>query len=112
MISRSKISLNRILFPTSSLEAFFKFSAEMDLHKVELRNDLQGIGIIDPYSPKQVKELSQKYEIKIRTINALQKFNLGAVLPEVLAELKELISLCVALAVRRSCWFPTMTQRI
>ena len=97
MIRRSTISLNRILFPTASLEEFFKLSAEMDLHKVELRNDLPGMGIIDPYSAKQVKGLSQKYDIKIRTINALQKFNLGAVLPEVWKELKELIRLCVTI---------------
>ncbi len=97
MLSRSRISLNRILFPSASLEDFFKFSADMDLHKVELRNDLPGIGIIDPYSPEQVKGLSQKYAIKIQTINALQKFNLGAVLPEVLQELKGLIRLSVAI---------------
>jgi 2-keto-myo-inositol isomerase len=97
MISRSKISLNRILLPSVSLEEFFKLSADMGLNKVELRNDLAGIGIIAPYSPEQVKGLSAKYNIKILTINALQKFNLGGVLPEILAELKELIRLCVAI---------------
>ena len=97
MISKSKIGLNRILFPTASLEEFFKLSSHMGLHKVELRNDLPGAGIIEPYSPEQVKGLSQKYNIKIITINALQKFNLGIVFPEVLEELKELIRLSVAI---------------
>ena len=69
----------------------------MGLGKVELRNDLGDIGIIDPYSPRQVKRLSEKYGVKILTINALQKFNLGAVLPEVLQELKGLIHLAVAI---------------
>jgi 2-keto-myo-inositol isomerase len=82
-----------MLFPVASLEEFFKLSTDMGLNKVELRNDLPGIGIIDPYSPKQIKDISQKYNIQILTINALQKFNLGAVFPNALAELKQLIRL-------------------
>jgi 2-keto-myo-inositol isomerase len=97
MIRRSKISLNRILFPDSSLEEFFKTTSDMGLNKVELRNDLPEIGIIDAYTPEQVKDFSEKYDIEILTINALQKFNLGAVLPAALEELKELIKLAVAI---------------
>ena len=97
MIHRSNFSLNRVLFPDSSLEEFFKTISDMGLNKVELRNDLPEMGIIDNYSPEQVKGLSEKYDIKILTINALQKFNLGAVLPKALAELKELIKLAVAI---------------
>jgi len=97
MINRSRISLNRILFPAGSLEEFFKLSSDMGLSKIELRNDLEGLGIIDPYSPQQVKLFSEKYDIGILTINALQKFNLGAVLPKVLEQLKELIRLSVAI---------------
>ena len=97
MIDRSQISLNRILFPNLSLEELFKTISDMGLRKVELRNDLPETGITDPYSPEEVKGLSERYGIKILTINALQKFNLGAVLPEALAELKELIKLAVAI---------------
>ncbi len=97
MIDRSHISLNRILFPAASLEEFFRFTSELGLNKIELRNDLPGKGIIDDYSPEQVKRLSEKYGITICTINALQKFNLGRILPDVLAELRELISLAVAI---------------
>ena len=97
MITRSRISLNRILSPGVSLEEFFKLCSELGLHKVELRNDLSGTGIIDSYSPKQIKGLSEKYDIKVLTINALQKFNLAAVFQEVLKELKELIDLAVTI---------------
>jgi 2-keto-myo-inositol isomerase len=107
MISKSKIGLNRILFPTANLEEFFKLSSHMGLIKIELRNDLPGAGIIAPYSPEQVKELSEKYNIKILTINALQKFNLGAVLPEVLQELKEMIRLAVAIDCEAIVLVPT-----
>ena len=97
MISKSKFSLNRILFPGGSLEEFFRLCSDIGLSKIELRNDLEGIGIIEPYAPQQVKLFSEKYGIQILTINALQKFNLGAVLPMVLQELKELIRLAVAI---------------
>jgi 2-keto-myo-inositol isomerase len=96
-ISRSNIGLNRILFPDATLEEFFQFSSDMGLHKIELRNDLPGKGIIDACSPNQAKALSEKYEIRIITINALQKFNLGAVLPDALQELKGLIDLAGAI---------------
>ena len=107
MISKSKIGLNRILFPNANLEEFFKLSSQMGLIKIELRNDLPGTGIIAPYSPEQVKGLSEKYNIKILTINALQKFNLGAVLPEVWQELKEMIRLAVAIDCEAIVLVPT-----
>ncbi|MEN3190249.1 MAG: TIM barrel protein [Atribacterota bacterium] len=95
MIERSRIGLNRIIYPSLNLEDFFKFTADLGLSKVELRNDLPGKGIIDSYSPEQVKDLSKKYGIEILTINALQKFNLGKFLPQLIRELKELINLCL-----------------
>ncbi len=81
MIERSRICLNRIIYPDLNLEDFFKFTADLGLNKVELRNDLPGKGIIDTYFPEQIKDLSKNYAIEILTINALQKFNLGEVLP-------------------------------
>ena len=61
---------------------FFKFAKDLDLNKIELRNDLPGGEIIDGYPHEQLKELSKKYGMEILTINALQKFNLAAMLPE------------------------------
>lgn len=87
MIERSRIGLNRIIYPSLNLADFFKFTADLGLSKVELRNDLPGKGIIDSYSPEQVKDLSKKYGIEILTINALQKFNLGKFLPRLIKEI-------------------------
>jgi len=98
MISRSTISLNRILFPALALEEFFKICSNLGLHKVELRNDLPGRGSIDSLLPKQVVALSEKYRIKILTINAQKKFNLDAVFHNVLKEITELIGLASAIA--------------
>jgi len=97
MIKRSKIGLNRIIYPKLKLEDFFKFAKDLELNKIELRNDLPGGKIIDGYTPGQVKELSKKYGVKILTINALQKFNLGAILPETIEELKKLINFSLSI---------------
>ena len=97
MIKRSKISLNRIVYPKLKLENFFKFAKDLKLNKIELRNDLPGGKIIDGYTPGQLKELSKKYGVEILTINALQKFNLAAILPETLKELKKLINLSLSI---------------
>lgn len=97
MIKRSKISLNRIIYPNLKLEDFFKFTIDLRLNKIELRNDLPGGKIIDSYTPGQLEELSKKYEVEILTINALQKFNLSAILPETIKELKKLINLSLSI---------------
>jgi len=97
MIKRSRISLNRIIYPKLKLEDFFKFVKDLGLNKIELRNDLSGGKIIDGYTPGQLKELSLKYGVEILTINALQKFNLAAILPEIIKEVKKLINLSLSI---------------
>lgn len=97
MIKRTRFSLNRIIYPKLKLEDFFKFAKDLDLNKIELRNDLPGGEVTDGYSHEQFKELSKKYEIEILTINALQKFNLAAILPETIKELKKLINLSLSI---------------
>ena len=97
MIKRTRFSLNRIIYPKLKLEDFFKFAKDLDLNKIELRNDLPGGEITDGYSHEQLQELSKKYEIEILTINALQKFNLAAILPETIKELKKLINLSLSI---------------
>ena len=97
MIKRSKISLNRIIYPKLKLKDFFKFAKDLDLNKIEIRNDLPGGKIINGYTPGQLKELSKEYGVEILTINALQKFNLGVILPETIQELKKLINLSLSI---------------
>ena len=97
MMERSRFSLNRIIYPDLNLEDFFKFTADLGLNKVELRNDLPGKGVIDTYSPEEIKDLLKKYGIEILAINALQKFNLGVVLQQAIKELKELINLSLSI---------------
>jgi len=56
MINRSRISLNRIIYPKLKLKDFFKFVKDLGLNKIELRNDLPGGKIINGYTPGQLKE--------------------------------------------------------
>ncbi len=99
MPDKSRFALNRIIYPKAKLEDFFQLAADLGLHKVELRNDLEGPhdltdrGIIDDYEPEQVRELLDYYSLKVLAINALQKFNLASFLSKLTEELKELIAL-------------------
>jgi 2-keto-myo-inositol isomerase len=97
---REKISLNRIICPRLELESFFQFAYDLNVCKVELRNDLPGEKIIDGYASEQVQELSSKYGIQIITINALQHFNLGTMLPQVVEELQTLVTLSTSIGCR------------
>jgi 2-keto-myo-inositol isomerase len=64
---------------------------------VELRNDLPGGQIIDNLSTKQVSALAAKYQIRILTINAVQKFNLGGVLDDVYSDVQKVIDTASAI---------------
>ncbi|MEA2022277.1 MAG: TIM barrel protein [Candidatus Caldatribacteriota bacterium] len=97
MIERSRIGLNRIIYPKIGLEEFFKFTKDLGLNKIELRNDLPGGKIIDDYNPEEIKRLSEKYGVELLSINALQKFNLGLILSETMKELKKIIDLSLTI---------------
>jgi 2-keto-myo-inositol isomerase len=91
MLDKSRFSLNRIIYPTLNLEDFFKLTTELGLSKVELRNDLPGGKILDNFSAKEVTALAERYGIQIITINAIQHFNLGALLEQVYANVKDML---------------------
>lgn len=93
MIPKENFVLNRILAPHLPLKEFIKLARTVDVFKIELRNDLPGVGIIDSYTPKEVKILCQDAGISILTINAVQKFNLSAMRKGVIEELKRLLDL-------------------
>tara|TARA_Y100000590_G_C15491274_1_gene927839 strand:- start:58 stop:879 length:822 start_codon:yes stop_codon:yes gene_type:complete len=75
MINKEIFSLNHILSPNLLIEDFIKLVKNIDLKYVEIRNDLPNINLQDQI-PEKIRELSIKNNIKILTINALQKFNI------------------------------------
>lgn len=90
-IDRSRFCLNRNISPSLDLENFFKLSRDVGLTAVELRNDLPGGSLLDDISPEQVSALADDYQVRILTINAVQKFNLVAVLDDVYSDVQALI---------------------
>ncbi len=97
MIEKNRFAVNRIACPSLGLEDFFRFTADLGLSKVEIRNDLPGGAAIDGMLPAKAAELAQRHGIRILSINALQKFNLGAVLEKNKAELESLLDLAAGL---------------
>jgi 2-keto-myo-inositol isomerase len=97
MLDRSRISLNRSICPGVNLEDFFKLAAELEVSKVELRNDLPDRGIIDRYASEHVRKLAAQYKIQIIAINAIQNFNVGSLLPMLLEQLQELAQLATTI---------------
>jgi len=97
MIERKRFALNRIACPSLGLEDFFKFTADLGLSKVELRNDLPGGAVIDGMPPASAAELAQRHGVSIISVNALQKFNLKAVEAKNQADLEKLLELAAAL---------------
>ena len=111
MIEKSRFALNRIACPSLGLEDFFRFTADLGLSKVEVRNDLPGRAVIDGLPPAEAAELAQRHDIRILSINALQKFNLKAVQANNQAELEKLLELAAALRCTAIVLCPTMTGR-
>ncbi|RQW04888.1 inosose isomerase, partial [candidate division KSB1 bacterium] len=96
-IDRSRFCLNRIIYPGLDLEKFFMLTKELGLSSVELRNDLPGEQILDGMAPEEAKALADTHGIRILTINAVQHFNLGAVLDTVCANVKTMLKTAAAI---------------
>jgi 2-keto-myo-inositol isomerase len=97
MIEKKRFALNRIACPSLRLEDFFKFTADLGLSKVEIRNDLPGGAVVDGMPAAQAAELAQRHGISILSINALQKFNLKSVQSKSQADLEKMLELAAAL---------------
>jgi len=97
MIEKNRFALNRIVCPSLGLEDFFRFTADLGLSKVEIRNDLPGGAVADGLPPERAVELAERHGISILSINALQKFNLKARQGKNRVELEELLELAGAL---------------
>ncbi len=97
MLDKKRFAVNRIACPSLGLEDFFKFTVDLGLSKVEIRNDLPGGAVIDGMPPAKAAELAQRHGVRIISINALPKFNLKAVEAKNLADLDKLLELAAAL---------------
>lgn len=74
-IDPARFCINRKIAPALSIDAFFQLVKKLDLHSVELRNDMKSGSVTDNLSHQQVRDLADHYGLEIVTINALYPFN-------------------------------------
>ena len=93
MIDKNNFAVNRMTYPIPVMDDFFALVKEAGLSRIELRNDLEGKGIIDSLTPAEFNEMKNKYGIEVETINAVQKFNLPSNFDFAYKEIEEWITL-------------------
>src|ERR1700716_2457561 len=86
------LCLNRVIKPQIPLEEFLKFTADLGIKYVEVRNDFTDKGILDGLSDAALQKAFNDTGIKALTINALYPFEDIKVLKENIEKLKGLIA--------------------
>src|ERR1700676_1141826 len=86
------LCLNRVIKPQIPLGEFLKFTADLGLKYVEVRNDFTDKGVLDGLSDASLQMAFNKTGVKALTINALYPFEDGKVLKENAEKLKGLIA--------------------
>src|SRR5580704_17785805 len=92
MSATDLLCLNRIIKPQIPLEEFLKFTADLGIKYVEVRNDFTDKGILDGLSDAALQKAFNDTGIKALTINALYPFEDAKVLKENIEKLKGLIA--------------------
>jgi 2-keto-myo-inositol isomerase len=91
MSATDLLCVNRIIKPQIPLEEFLKFTADLGIKYVEVRNDFADRGILDGLSDATLEKAFQDNGIRALTINALYPFEDVKVLNENIEKLKGLI---------------------
>ena len=86
------LCLNRVIKPQIPLEEFLKFTADLGIKYVEVRNDFTDKGVLDGLSDSALQMSFNKTGVKALTINALYPFEDVKVLKENIEKLKDLIA--------------------
>jgi 2-keto-myo-inositol isomerase len=86
------LCLNRIARPQLPLAEFLRFTADLGIKYVELRNDLDEVGLLDGLPANSLQAAFSETGIKALTINALYPFEAAKALDRNLEKLKGLIT--------------------
>jgi|ERR1700730_823852 2-keto-myo-inositol isomerase len=92
MLGADSLCLNRIIKPQLPLEEFLKFTADLGIKYVELRNDFTDKGVLDGLSDAVLQKAFKDTAIKALTINALYPFEDVKALTQNIEKLKGLIA--------------------
>ena len=68
-------ALNHIVSPHRKFADFVRLTRDLGITSVEIRNDLQGVEIVDGTPADEVKAAAEDAGVEILSINALQRFN-------------------------------------
>jgi 2-keto-myo-inositol isomerase len=85
------LCLNRIISPRLPLQEFLKFTANLGIGYVELRNDLPEVGLVDGLTEAAAQAAFSESKIRPLTINALYPFEDVSVLDANTQRLRGLI---------------------
>lgn len=69
-------SLNHMVAPRLAHTAFFDLARRLGVDRVEIRNDLRGVALLDGTPASAVGAAAKARGLRILSINALQRFNL------------------------------------
>lgn len=69
-------ALNHMVAPRLAHAAFFDLTRRLGLDRVEIRNDLEGVALLDGTPAAEVGAAAKARGLRILSINALQRFNL------------------------------------
>src|SRR5260221_1360153 len=92
MSAIDSLCLNRIIKPQIPLEEFLKFTTDLGIKFVELRNDFTDKGILDGLSDAALQKAFKDTGIKALTINARYPFEDVKGLKENIEKLNRLIA--------------------
>ncbi len=70
-----KFAINRTCAPQLSLAEFIKLAVGAGVGAVEIRNDIPGREFMDGTEAAEVRERLQEANLKVASVNALQRFN-------------------------------------
>src|ERR1700693_3727629 len=92
MLRTDLLCLNRVITPQIPLEEFLKFTADLGIRYVEVRNDFTDKGVLDGLSDAALQMAFNKTGVKALTINALYPFEDVRVMKGNIEKLKGLIA--------------------
>ena len=69
-------SMNHMVAPRMNHTAFFDLTRKLGVDRVEIRNDLAGVALLDGTPPAEVGSSAGARGLRILSINALQRFNI------------------------------------
>ncbi|MGH6898252.1 MAG: TIM barrel protein [Geminicoccaceae bacterium] len=68
-------AINHMVVPRKTFAELVELTTSLGLDQVEIRNDLPGVAIADGTDPARIRDEAAAGGVRIRAINALQRFN-------------------------------------